>query len=124
MLQSPRRRRLQYTRSSIGIWTKIYTLVYWSNWSGYDRHPLHSQPRDTDKPKNNINNRANIMFFIEVLCDMALRENLPEFVVRIQREIFRIVDAVAPADGSGAANVKVARRVGYGWSIFMHCVSN
>ena len=52
------------------------------------------------------------MFFIEVLCDMALRENLPEFVVRIQREIFRIVDAVAPADGSGAANVKVARRVG------------
>lgn len=51
------------------------------------------------------------MFFIEHLCDMARRENHLEFVRMVQRDILRIIDAVAPSDGSGAANVKVVRRV-------------
>lgn len=58
-----------------------------------------------------MNNRANIFYFIEQLCDMALRENHPNFVNMIRRDIYRIVDAVAPSDGSGAANVKVVRKV-------------
>src|SRR5436189_5672276 len=58
-----------------------------------------------------MNNRANIMYFIEHLCDMATKENHLEFVRMIQRDILRVVDAVAPADGSGAANVKHVRRV-------------
>lgn len=58
-----------------------------------------------------MNNRANIMYFIEHLCDMAQRENHIEFVRMMQRDILRVVDAVAPSDGSGAANVKVVRRV-------------
>ncbi|KAL9117890.1 MAG: hypothetical protein Q9187_005566 [Circinaria calcarea] len=61
--------------------------------------------------KNSMNNRANIMYFIEHLCDMAQRENHLNFVRMIQRDIFSVVDAVAPSDGSGAANVKVVRRV-------------
>ena len=61
--------------------------------------------------KNSMNNRANIMYFIEHLCDMAQRENHVEFVRMMQRDILRVVDAVAPSDGSGAANVKVVRRV-------------
>lgn len=61
--------------------------------------------------RNNMNNRANIMYFIEQLCDMAQRENQLEFVRMIRRDILRIIDAVAPSDGSGAANVKVVRRV-------------
>lgn len=59
-----------------------------------------------------MNNRANIMFFIEQLCDMARRENHLEFVRMVQRDILRIIDAVAPSDGTGAANVKVVRKVG------------
>ena len=51
------------------------------------------------------------MYFIEHLCDMALRENHPDFIRMMQRDILRVVDAVAPSDGSGAANVKVVRRV-------------
>lgn len=51
------------------------------------------------------------MYFIEHLCDMAQRESHGEFVRMIQRDILRVVDAVAPADGSGAANVKVVRKV-------------
>lgn len=58
-----------------------------------------------------MNNRANIMYFIEHLCDLALRENHPEFVRMMQRDILRVINAVAPPDGSGAANVKVVRRV-------------
>ncbi|KAF2198875.1 hypothetical protein GQ43DRAFT_139371 [Delitschia confertaspora ATCC 74209] len=61
--------------------------------------------------RNNMNNRANIMYFIEHLCDLAQREPHMEFVRMIQRDMVRIIDAVAPSDGSGAANVKVVRRV-------------
>jgi CTD kinase subunit gamma len=58
-----------------------------------------------------MNNRANIMYFIEHLCDMAARENHTDYVRMMQRDILRVVDAVAPDDGSGAANVKVVRKV-------------
>lgn len=61
--------------------------------------------------KNSMNNRANIMYFIEHLCDMAQREKHTNFVRMMQRDILLVVDAVAPADGSGAANVKVVRKV-------------
>ena len=53
------------------------------------------------------------MYFIEHLCDMAQRENHLDFVRMMQRDILRVVDAVAPSDGSGAANVKVVRRVSF-----------
>lgn len=42
---------------------------------------------------------------------MAQREEHLEVVKMIQRDLMRIIDSVAPADGSGAANVKVVRRV-------------
>lgn len=66
---------------------------------------------DSDQTNNSMNNRANIMFFIEHLCDMAARENHYDYIRMMQRDILRIVDAVAPESGSGAANVKVVRKV-------------
>ena len=51
------------------------------------------------------------MYFIDHLCDVAQRENHLEFVRMVQRDILRVVDTVAPSDGSGAANVKVVRKV-------------
>lgn len=51
------------------------------------------------------------MYFIEILCDMACREGHDDYVRMMQRDILRVVDAVAPEDGSGAANVKVVRKV-------------
>jgi CTD kinase subunit gamma len=63
--------------------------------------------------QNNLNNRANIMYFVEHLCDVAVRESHPSFVQMIQRDIHSIIDSVAPADGAGAANAKVTRRVGH-----------
>ncbi|KAF2150045.1 hypothetical protein K461DRAFT_38597 [Myriangium duriaei CBS 260.36] len=61
--------------------------------------------------RNNLNSRANIMYFVEHLCDMAAREEHLEFIRMVERDILKIVDLVAPEDGSGAANVKVVRKV-------------
>ncbi|KAK3374938.1 CTD kinase subunit gamma CTK3-domain-containing protein [Podospora didyma] len=61
--------------------------------------------------RNNMNTRANIMYFIEHFLDMASKDGYDDYVRMMQRDIFRVVDAVAPDDGSGAANVKVARKV-------------
>lgn len=61
--------------------------------------------------QTNMNTRANIMFFIEHFLDQAQRDGHSDYVRMMQRDIIRVVDAVAPDDGSGAANVKVVRKV-------------
>ncbi|KAF3770354.1 hypothetical protein M406DRAFT_35219 [Cryphonectria parasitica EP155] len=61
--------------------------------------------------RNNMNTRANIMYFIEHFLEMAQKDGHVDYVRMLQRDIIRVVDAVAPDDGSGAANVKVVRRV-------------
>ncbi|KAI5465606.1 CTD kinase subunit gamma CTK3-domain-containing protein [Mariannaea sp. PMI_226] len=61
--------------------------------------------------RNNMNIRANIMYFIEHFLDMAQRDGHAEYIRFMQRDIIRVVDAVAPDDGSGAVNVKVVRKV-------------
>lgn len=58
-----------------------------------------------------MNNRANIMYFIEHLCDLAKKDQHTNYIKMMQRDVLTIIDAVAPSDGSGAANVKVVRRV-------------
>ena len=58
-----------------------------------------------------MNNRANIFYFIEQLCEMSQKDNQDSYIQMIRRDIYRIVDAIAPADGTGAANVKVLRKV-------------
>jgi CTD kinase subunit gamma len=76
--------------------------------------PIESQyKRITDlNQQNNMNIRANIMYFIEHFLDMAQRDGHPDYIRMMQRDIIRVVDAVAPDDGSGAANVRVVRKVG------------
>lgn len=61
-----------------------------------------------------MNTRANIMYFIEHFLDMAQRDGHSDYIRMMQRDIIRVVDAVAPDDGSGAANVKVVRKVSLG----------
>lgn len=58
-----------------------------------------------------MNTRANIMYFIEHLLEMASKERHNDYVRMMQRDIIRVVDAVCPENGSGAANVKVVRKV-------------
>ncbi|EMC99015.1 hypothetical protein BAUCODRAFT_31294 [Baudoinia panamericana UAMH 10762] len=61
--------------------------------------------------RNNMNNRANIMYFLPSLCEVAREKGEVGYGRMMERDILRIVDAVAPDDGSGAANVKVVRKV-------------
>lgn len=58
-----------------------------------------------------MNTRANIMYFVEHFMDAARKEGHSEYIHMMQRDIIRVVDAVAPDDGSGAANVRVVRKV-------------
>ncbi|KAF1822083.1 uncharacterized protein K489DRAFT_358003 [Dissoconium aciculare CBS 342.82] len=61
--------------------------------------------------RNNMNNRANIMYFLPALCDAARNQGELGYIRMMERDILRIIDLVAPDDGSGAANVKVVRKV-------------
>ncbi|KAI1866017.1 uncharacterized protein JN550_007995 [Neoarthrinium moseri] len=64
--------------------------------------------------RNSMNTRANIMYFIEPFLEMAEKEgdrSCTDYIRRMQRDIMRVVDAVCPEDGSGAANTKVVRKV-------------
>ncbi|KAI0177289.1 CTD kinase subunit gamma [Pestalotiopsis sp. NC0098] len=62
--------------------------------------------------KTSMNTRANIMYFIEPFLELAEKERVGNDYIRMmQRDIIRVVDAVCPEDGSGAANVKVVRKV-------------
>lgn len=58
-----------------------------------------------------MNTRANILYFIEHFLDSAQHDGHSDYIRMMQRDIIRVVDAVAPDDGSGAANVKVVRKV-------------
>lgn len=61
--------------------------------------------------RNNLNSRANIMYFLPALCDAAKAHNEMTYVRMMERDILRIVDLVAPPEGGGAANVRVVRSV-------------
>ena len=61
---------------------------------------------------HNMNNRANVMYFLEQHVDLNLEKETqgghPAYVDMVRRDIERIVRAVV---GAGGANVKVARKV-------------
>jgi CTD kinase subunit gamma len=67
--------------------------------------------------RTNMNTRANIMFFIESLCEMAVKDGGPStgegsamgFVRMLQRDILPVVESVVGEEG---ANVRVVRKVG------------
>ena len=69
---------------------------------------LHSCILECLERGHNMNNRANIMYFLEQHCEINGREGgHVGFVEMVRRDIGRIVEAVAQS----GANVKVVRRV-------------
>ncbi|KAH9866542.1 hypothetical protein J1614_008232 [Plenodomus biglobosus] len=64
--------------------------------------------------RTNMNTRANIMFFIEALCEMSVRDNnagdgsAMGYVRMLQRDILAVVECVVGEEG---ANVRVVRKV-------------
>ncbi len=69
---------------------------------------LHSCILENLERGHNMNNRANIMYFLEHHCEVNGREGgHAGYVAMVRRDIGRIVEAVAQS----GANVKVVRRV-------------
>lgn len=68
---------------------------------------LESQNITSATSAASMNNRANIMYFLEHFCEMAMREGHEPYVEFVRRDIKKIVNYVA----ASGANVKVARRV-------------
>lgn len=69
---------------------------------------LHSCILENLERGHNMNNRANIMYFLEHHADLNTRDGgHTPYVDMVRRDIVRIVDAVAQS----GANVKVVRRV-------------
>lgn len=65
--------------------------------------------------RTNMNTRANIMFFIECLCEMAVKDpssspssSAMGYVRMLQRDILRVVECVVGEEG---ANTRVVRKV-------------
>lgn len=67
--------------------------------------------KSTDANQCNINLRANIMYFIEHLCDLAKREGHQEYIDNIERDLPKIIDLVVPGTKAGAMNIQVVRNV-------------
>ncbi|TID14679.1 ctd kinase subunit gamma [Venturia nashicola] len=59
----------------------------------------------------NINLRANIMFFIEHLCELSKREGHQVYIDMVERDMPKIINLVAPGTKAGAMNIKVVRKV-------------
>lgn len=133
MLVPLQRRRLLNMRSSTRTWTRTCIRASWSSWRRqvsrcfllpFDTLSLRVVNRQhkgqlvvpntnfiSSPGQTNMNTRANIMYFIEHLLEMASKERHNDYVRMMQRDIIRVVDAVCPENGSGAANVKVVRKV-------------
>jgi CTD kinase subunit gamma len=74
---------------------------------------LHSCILENLERGNNMNNRANVMYFLEHHADVNMKDGGHEnYVEMVRRDIDRIVEAVAQS----GANVKVARKVVAGLS--------
>lgn len=58
-----------------------------------------------------MNTRVNMLYFIEVLCELSLKAEYTGYVKMIQRDLLQIVDTVVPNDPEGAANVGTVRKV-------------
>ena len=58
-----------------------------------------------------MNTKANIMYFVEQFLQLASKDGQDSYVRMMERDIIRVVDAVAPDDGTGSANVGVVRKV-------------
>jgi CTD kinase subunit gamma len=61
-------------------------------------------------PATTLNDRVNILYFLETLVEQSERAQFRQYGDMIRRDLDRIVADVAPVDG-GAANIAPAKKV-------------
>ncbi|KAK6348211.1 hypothetical protein TWF718_006021 [Orbilia javanica] len=60
---------------------------------------------------SSMNNRVNLLYFIEHLLEMSVSKGISNYIPMIQSEFRTIVDCVSPADQSGLQNITSTRKV-------------
>ena len=60
-----------------------------------------------------MNTRVNLLYFIEVLCDIGNKQGFDGYMDMVRKDLFPIIENVVPRDRSGVANVGTARRVSF-----------
>ncbi|KAK6501544.1 hypothetical protein TWF481_009381 [Arthrobotrys musiformis] len=60
---------------------------------------------------SSMNNRVNLLYFIEHLLEMSVSKGINNYIPMIQSEFRTIVDCVSPADQSGLQNIASTRKV-------------
>ncbi|KAJ6263178.1 hypothetical protein Dda_1739 [Drechslerella dactyloides] len=60
---------------------------------------------------SSMNNRVNLLYFIEHLLEMSVAKSITNYIPMIQSEFRTIVDCVSPADQSGLQNIASTRKV-------------
>ena len=58
-----------------------------------------------------LNERVNILYFLEALCREARRSGALSYVDMVEKDIDAIVEAVAPSNRDGSANIGTVRQV-------------
>ncbi|KAF3915301.1 hypothetical protein AA313_de0202754 [Arthrobotrys entomopaga] len=61
--------------------------------------------------ESSMNNRVNLLYFIEHLLEMSVSKGVNNYIPMIQSQFRTIVDCVSPADQSGLQNIASARKV-------------
>ncbi|EPS38237.1 hypothetical protein H072_8037 [Dactylellina haptotyla CBS 200.50] len=60
---------------------------------------------------SSMNNRVNLLYFIEHLLEMSVSKSVNNYIPMIQSEFRTIVDCVSPPDQSGLQNIASTRKV-------------
>ncbi|KAK6341322.1 hypothetical protein TWF696_008401 [Orbilia brochopaga] len=60
---------------------------------------------------SSMNNRVNLLYFIEHLLEMSVAKSVTNYIPMIQSEFRTIVDCVSPPDQSGLQNIASTRKV-------------
>ncbi|KAF3913651.1 hypothetical protein ABW21_db0206571 [Orbilia brochopaga] len=60
---------------------------------------------------SSMNNRVNLLYFIEHLLEMSVAKSVMNYIPMIQSEFRTIVDSVSPPDASGLQNIASTRKV-------------
>ncbi|KAF3916096.1 hypothetical protein ABW20_dc0107278 [Dactylellina cionopaga] len=60
---------------------------------------------------SSMNNRVNLLYFIEHLLEMSVSKSVSNYIPMIQSEFRTIVDCVSPPDQSGLQNIASTRKV-------------
>src|ERR1700753_2678081 len=90
---------------------RIFILVSSSNWKAYGTLNSVNYRSNMQQENNNINIRANIVYFLEDLVELARREKHYPYLCMIERDFPKIIDYAIPLDGMGIVNVNCVRYV-------------